>query len=137
LDRPPAGVAEGVAGDLARGRGEAGLVLGVEAEQRRDLPGALPGEDDVGLVEDADAEDRAGHRGPPSPDASGAGPPPPGSESRATRTVASSRPRRKSRYSTPAITGGERSGSPGWASGRVWLLSPSECMTRVDPGGKG
>ena len=64
LDLPAARVLEGVAGDLRDGGGDAGLVLGVEAEQAGDLPGALAGQDDVGLEADRDRQERQAHESP-------------------------------------------------------------------------
>jgi hypothetical protein len=62
LDPAAARVAVGVAADLRHGRGDARLVAGVEAEEGRDLPGALAGEDHVRLAPDLDGQDRVPHR---------------------------------------------------------------------------
>ena len=58
--RPAAGVLDGVPGDLAHGRGEANLVLGVEPEEGGDLPGPLAGEDHVAFGPEVDREE-GGH----------------------------------------------------------------------------
>ena len=90
-----AGVAEGVARDLRHGGSDADLILVLEAEQLRDLARALARRHHVAFVLNRDHHDRDVHR------------------PRTTATVASSRPRLKSRYSTPAIKAGLRSASPG------------------------
>ena len=64
LDPAAARVLERVARDLGDRRGEPGLVLGVEAEQRGDLPGALARQHDVVLEPDRDREQRAAHAAP-------------------------------------------------------------------------
>ena len=84
LDPAAARVLEGVAGDLRDRRGDPRLVERGEAQQAGDLAGALPRQDDVGFQ--ADLQGQEGHaHGRLSP------------RSRATTTVTSSRPRRKSR----------------------------------------
>jgi len=75
------GVAEGVARDLRDGGGDAGLIPRLEAKEAGDLARALPGEDDVVLQFQRHGQDAQAHP-----------------EARlATTTVASSRPRVKSR----------------------------------------
>ena len=92
LDLAAAGVVEGIARDLGNRGRDAGLILRVEAEQPGDLAGALARGDRIVLVADADRED--GDNGSCLYAAF------------ATTTVASSLPRVKSRYSTPAIRAG-------------------------------
>ena len=93
--RPPLAVFERVAGDLGYRRGDAGLVLSLEADQLGQPPGALAHQHDVGFrLEREDQETRV-------------------HEARIARTVASSRPRRWSRNSTPAISEGWLAASPG------------------------
>ena len=61
LDLAAAGITERVAGDLGyRGR-DARLVLAVEIEQRRDLPGSLAGHDDMVLTLDRQRQQNLAH----------------------------------------------------------------------------
>src|SRR5581483_375050 len=73
-------VRHGVARDLRDGGRDAGLVLGVEAEEAGDLARALARENDVALRVERERQNAGTH-----------------GVSRTTTTVASSRPRRKSR----------------------------------------
>ena len=95
FDPAAAPVFERVARDLGYSRGNAGLVLSLEADQLGQPPGALAHQHDVGFrLEREDQETRV-------------------HEARIARTVASSRPRRWSRNSTPAISEGWLAASPG------------------------
>ncbi len=58
LDAAPAGVLEGVAGDLGRGGRDARLVELGKSQQARDLAGSLPRQHDVGLEADLDGQQR-------------------------------------------------------------------------------
>jgi hypothetical protein len=58
---PAAAVAERVAHDLRHGRGDADLILRLEADELGDVAGPLPGCDHVGLAGDDDAEKREAH----------------------------------------------------------------------------
>src|SRR5581483_10044609 len=85
LDAPAAGVAEGIARDLGHRGGDARLILSIEAEQLGQPARALAADHDIALLLDADPGQRNAH-----------------AASLATTTVTSSRPRARSRQSTPA-----------------------------------
>ena len=66
LDSPPAGILDGVAGDLRRRGGDSGLVELGKAQQPGDLPRPLPGQHDVGLEADLQVQEGHVHDGSPS-----------------------------------------------------------------------
>ena len=76
FDSSSARIFECVADDFGDRRRDAGLVLHVERQQGRDLPGSLPGRDDIGLVFQFQGEQDRLH----------------GTTARPTTTVTSSRP---------------------------------------------
>ena len=94
FDLPAAGVFEGVAGDFRHRGGDAGLILTFEADQLRQPARALADQDDVGLGADRDQEQARVHARNST------------ASVRMATTEASSRPRRQSRSSTPAISDG-------------------------------
>ena len=112
VDLAITGVAEGVAGDLRSGGGQADLVLVVEAKQCRKFAGALPCLHDVAFGARGDSENRFGH------DATAL----------TTTTLASSRWRRKSRNSAAPMTAGCRAINPEYADKSQRVCRPSECM---------
>jgi hypothetical protein len=57
LDVPPAGIGEGVAGNLRHGGGDAGLILGLEPQYLGNLPRPLAGEDYIRLTLQGHHED--------------------------------------------------------------------------------
>ncbi len=81
VDPPTAAVADGVARDLGHRGGDPCLILRVEAEQRGQLAGALAAADDIVLARHGHGQQRQAHA----------------ASSLQTTTVASSRPRVKSR----------------------------------------
>ena len=84
FDPPAARILDGIANDLGDGRGDARLILGIEAQETGDLTSPLAGLDDILLLADIGG-DQIRHL------------PPPPLPSRTATTVTSSRPRLKSR----------------------------------------
>src|SRR6476660_8629227 len=78
-----------IASEFGDGRGDSHLVLPIEVQQFGNLTGALPGKHNIVLVTNFDRQDRGNHGHLPK-------------RSFTTSTVASSRPRRKSRCNVPA-----------------------------------
>ena len=66
LDSTPAGILNGVAGDLGRGGGDAGLIELGESQERGDLTRPLPGQHDVGFKAEIQAQERHVHGRSPS-----------------------------------------------------------------------
>ena len=121
LDVAAARVLERVARDLGHRRGDARLVLGVEAEQRRDLPRALAREHDVALVADRHPQESRASRPPPA-----ARPP------TCRRGRGGNRGTGRRRSASDAARRARDSGRTSSARS-----SPSECSTSVAPVGQG
>ena len=111
---PAARVLKSVTHDFRNGGGDAVLVLGIETHQGRDHARALAGEEDIRIFANNDREYALGH-----------------DTDRITATVASSRPRRKSRNIKPAITLGWATKRPGYLAKSQFVVSPSECRITV------
>src|SRR5581483_8950744 len=92
IDGSSAGVLKGIAGNFGDGGRDASLRLHIKFERSGDASGALPCQHDVVLVSDLHREQLKLHWEPAS------------ARFLATRTVTSSRSRKKSRYKMPAIS---------------------------------
>src|SRR5689334_19238457 len=103
--------------DFRQRGGDAGLVLLLEREQAGDLPGPLPGRDDIVIIIDVNEADFLGHH--VSYDGRSR------TCSFKTTTVASSRPRAKSRYRMPAIRLGSLASRPGYCVRSQCVPMPS------------
>ena len=130
--RPPPRILMGVASNLGDSGGKPVLILRVEPDLGCELAGALPREHDVVLARQLDSQQRRSlHRRRHFEVAVSR------VTDRTTTTNASSRPREKSRYNTPATTLARRCASPGYRARSHCGLTPSEWRTSKASGGQG